>query len=150
MTVTFRGGLLLISVASLCTAGCGSSDLRQPTFPVTGSVLIDGKPLPEATVVFHALDKTNFKWQELPQAKTDADGKFTVFTYENGDGAPAGEYKVGIALLEPVADDGGDQVMRHKNKFNLAQKYSDPEKSGITAKVSQGSNALPPFNVSSK
>lgn len=141
----------LFSLAGLLAiAGCGGGDLRQPTYPVSGSVTIDDKPLADATVVFHAVDKSKFKWQELPQGKTDANGKFTIFTYETGDGAPAAEYNVGIALLEPVADDGGDQVKHTKNQVKLPLKYTDPNKSGLKAKVEAKATELPPFSLSSK
>lgn len=136
-------GLMLI-------VGCGSSDLRQPTYPVSGSITIDDKPLADATIVFHAVDKAKFKWQELPQGKTDASGKFTIFTYETGDGAPAAEYNVGIALLEPVSDDGGDQVKHNKNQVKLPSKYSDPSKSGLKATVEAKATELPTFKLSSK
>ena len=142
----------LFSVAQLAVAlaGCGGDEMRQPTYPVTGKVTMDGQPVANATIVFHAVDKSKFKWQEVPQGKSDEGGKFTIFTYEMGDGAPAADYKVGIALLDPVSDDGGDQVKHTKSKVKLPAKYANAETSGLTAKVEQKSIELPPFDLSSK
>jgi len=78
-----------VGLAAAGILGCSKSLPIQPTYQVTGQVTVDGKPVPGATLVFHAVDATNFKWQEMPQGRTDAEGKFTLTTYETGDGAPA-------------------------------------------------------------
>jgi len=62
------------------------------------------------------IDKTNFKRQEIPQGITDENGKFSIHRYVTNDGAPAGEYKVGIALMQPVDEEGGDQLKRDLNQ----------------------------------
>ncbi len=139
-----------VVVATLSVLGCSGDDMRQPTYPVTGRVTLDGQPLNNATVVFHALDKSKFKWEELPQARTDDQGNFKVFTYAVDDGAPAAEYQVGIALLEPVADDGGDQVKHSRPRIKLPAKYSDPKSSGLSAKVPAQATTLPTFELSSR
>jgi hypothetical protein len=141
--------LLLIVVA----AGCGQSDfgnVRQPTFPVQGKVTLDGKPLPGATIVFKPLDPARFKWRETPQAKTDQDGQFTVFTYASDDGAPAGEYRVGIAVLGGGDDEGGDQVRRDASAAKLPASYADAATSGLTTNVEAKPNTLPTFELTGR
>jgi hypothetical protein len=135
---------------TLGLAGC-SDDLRQKTYPVTGKVTLDGQPLGGATVVFHPVDKTNFKWKELPQGTTGPDGTFSVFTYTKpDDGAPAGQYKVAVEVAPPPQDDeGGDQVKRTKGP-RLPARYLDPAQSGLTATVEAKSTALPTFELKSK
>jgi hypothetical protein len=133
-------------------AGCGGGLPQQKTYPVTGTVTLDGKPLPNVTVIFHAENAASFKWKELPQGTTDAEGKFTVFTYTNApaDGAPAGSYKVGIEFTPPPQDDdGNDQVKRVKG-VRIPAKYADPKTSGLTATVDAKPNQLSPFALSSK
>lgn len=132
-----------------CFVGCESS-IQQRTYPTSGEVKLDGKPLAGAVIVLHAVDKTNFKWEELPQGVTDQNGKFNLFTYSSNDGAPAAEYTVGIALQQAVSDDGSDQVKREKNRVNLPSKFADPKKSGLTAKVNPKATVIPTFELASK
>jgi hypothetical protein len=102
--------LLLLVAIGPAFAGCAKQEfqnMRQPTHPVQGQVTLDGKPVANATIVFKPVDAAKFKWREQPQAKSDAEGRFTVFTYEANDGAPAGEYRVGIAVLGGGDDEGG-------------------------------------------
>ena len=135
--------LSLISFAQ----GCSSNRIQQPTYPVSGVVTYEGKPLVGATVVFHPIDKSNFKWDELPQGVTDASGKYTLFTYASDDGAPASKYKVGVALFQPPDEDGGDQVKRVKNAVQIPLKYADVETSGLTATIDAKRTVLPTFQL---
>ena len=130
--------------------GCGEGNIQQPTFPATGEVKLNGKPLKGATIVFHAVDKSKFKWQELPQGMTDAEGKFSLFTYSASDGAPAGDYTVGIALLQAPEEEGGDQVKRDAGAPKLPAKFADARSSGISATVNAKATVIPTFELSSK
>lgn len=143
----------LIVGALLLVAGCSRGefkDLKQPTFPVTGEVRLDGQPLAGATIVLKPVDASKFKWREQPQATSDAAGKFAVFTYTTGDGAPAGDYRVGIAVLGASDDEGSDQVRRDAAAARLPARYGDAATSGITAHVDAKATALPPFELSSR
>ena len=107
--------LALVLVCAPLLPGCAKQEfqnLRQATFPVRGQVTLDGKPVANATIVFKPVDASKFKWREQPQAKSDAEGKFTLFTYEANDGAPTGDYRVGIAILA-AAEEGADGVGEH-------------------------------------
>jgi hypothetical protein len=129
----------------LILAFCGCSEnIQQKTYPVTGEVRLDGKPAKGITVVLRPIDKSKFKWEEIPQAITDENGKFSIRTYLSDDGAPAGEYRVGIALIDPPSDEGEDQVKRDVNAPRFPSKYADPEKSGLRATVDPKATALPP------
>jgi hypothetical protein len=111
----YRRCSLVILLATLFLSGCGEdTDAgRQPVFPVTGTVTMHGAPLAEATVAF------------APQAgqltavgKTDAQGKFQLTTYEYGDGAAAGSFRVVISktMAKPAASslDSGDHEAAEK------------------------------------
>jgi hypothetical protein len=100
-------------------------------------------------VVLHAVDKTKFKWEEIPQGKTDDQGRFELFTYSSNDGAPAGEYQVAIAVLQAGSDDGSDQVKRERS-VSLPAKYAEPKTSGLTATIEKRKTTLPSFQLSSK
>lgn len=145
--------LVLIAAIGPAFAGCAKQEfqnMRQPTHPVQGQVTLDGKPVANATIVFKPVDDSKFKWREQPQAKSDAEGRFTVFTYEANDGAPAGEYRVGIAVLGGGDDEGGDQVRRDSSAAKVPTRYADAFTSGLTAKVEAKPNTLPTFELSGR
>ena len=149
----FSARRVLLAGAAALVAGCAKPEfknLKQPTFPVRGEVRLDGKPLAGATIVLKPVDASKFKWREQPQATSDAEGKFVVFTYTAGDGAPSGDYRVGIAVLGASEDEGSDQVRRDLAAARLPAKYGDAATSGITAKVDPKATELPVFELSSR
>jgi hypothetical protein len=100
----FRIGVLVGLMLFL--SGCNSSGLA----PVTGQVLLDGAPLPNASIQF------------VPQGTgrdatgaTDAEGIFAMSTNEPRDGVMAGTYKVVVtarATAPPQQFASADEAMR--------------------------------------
>jgi hypothetical protein len=78
-----RGGLF--AVLCLAATGCGSKLVH-----VKGKVLLDGKPVEKATVVFEHEDGGG----NQAAAQTDDEGVFHLGTFQPGDGAMPGQYKV--------------------------------------------------------
>jgi hypothetical protein len=140
-----------VALAALALSGCAGGGVpMQKTYPVSGAVLLDGKPVPNATVVFHPVDAGPFKWNERPQGKTDAQGRFTLTTYATGDGAPAAAYKVAVATLDAAGDDGGDQVKHVRGAVRVPRKYWSHDTSGLTATVGAAATDLEPLALKSK
>jgi len=139
--------LVLSSLVGFSSLGCSNGVQQQKTYPVSGQILYEGRPVKGLTVVFRPLDSTLFKWQEQPQAISDEDGKFSIRTYDADDGAPAGEYQVGIAMLDPVDEEGGDQVKRRSDALMIPARYADPNTSGLKVKIESKSNQLEPFQL---
>src|SRR5260370_12538194 len=83
------GVLLLIS--ALFSAGCNTG--RKPVYPVEGRVLVNGKAAPRAIVTFNPVGDTSAT-AVRPVGHADETGKFTLTTYTEADGAPAGDYDV--------------------------------------------------------
>lgn len=81
-------------VAALFLAGCGSSGSanKLTTYKVSGKLTVGGAAVSGATVTFSPVEAGK------PPAFgfTDAQGAFALTTYDFGDGAPEGEYKVMI------------------------------------------------------
>jgi hypothetical protein len=122
--------------ASLGLTGCGQSK-KVPTYPVAGKVLIGGKPVAHAIVVFHPEgDEPN---TDRPRATTNADGSFTIQTTDGQEGAPAGKYRITVEqwLASKRTDEGPSN--------RLPGKYAKPESSGLTATVVPGPNELQPI-----
>src|SRR5262245_26228369 len=87
-----RVGAGVVAVGCLALAGCGADG--PPLHPVTGKVLVDGKPAEHATVTFHPAG--GGADAPKPRATVKADGSFALTTHTTGDGAPAGEYAVTV------------------------------------------------------
>lgn len=102
----------------------------KPVQPAGGMVLLDGKPVPDAYVVFQAA-----KGGPRADAITEADGTFKLSTHKAGDGCPVADYAVTIIQPKPFYDSTG--------KFGpnqLPEKYSRAETSGLNVKVLEGTN----------
>jgi hypothetical protein len=150
---TIRAGAVTIgALLVLCVSGCGDGKVRR--HPVVGTVTVDGQPADGATVVFCPVNGSPEVMRERPFSQTDTNGRYELRTLEPGDGAPAGDYKVTIRWLSgmnpqsPEVDrdrgGGGRAVDR------LGNRYWDPEKTPLTAKVESGKNEIPPFELSTK
>jgi hypothetical protein len=138
-------GLISICVGLVAFLGCGTGTDNPPTYPVTGTVTLKGKPVAGADIVF--VPSTPDALAAF--AKSDAEGKFAMRTFEPGDGAVTGSYKVKVMKLEqgdveetPVFDSTeaeaeiyveGDPVKPPKNL--LPPRYADHNVSGLTVSV---------------
>lgn len=95
----------------------GCDDGRPRRFPVSGRVLIDGKPLKFGFVRFVPADARPSGGQ------LDHQGHFCLSCFEECDGAVPGTHKVSISGCEPMDE---DYVVWHAPK-----KYANSETSGI-------------------
>jgi hypothetical protein len=98
------------AVATLLTVGfvltgCSNSD-RPPTYPVTGTVTSQGKPVAGAAITFVPTGDDG----EAASAFSDSDGKYALTTWERGDGARPGKYRVKVSKIEQGAVDPSKMV----------------------------------------
>jgi hypothetical protein len=89
----------LAALMLLGLAGCGGSGAKP--VKTEGVVTLDGAPLAGATVVFQPAEGTGRPATGL----TSADGSFRLTTFNTGDGAMPGEYKI---VVTKSADERGD------------------------------------------
>lgn len=117
--------------------GVGCSEKPDPnrlkTFPVTGTVLVDGKPAESLAITCHNVKGLDTKTPTLSQAFTDKDGKFEIGTYNKGDGVPEGEY-----VLTYLWGDWQPISMAYGGPDKLNDRYNSPEKSPTKFKVEKG------------
>lgn len=146
-TPRLRGvpGLLALTGAILSLSGCGG--VSRPTCqPVSGVVLIQGKPAEGVCVSFHPLaaDSGN----TIPATgKTGKDGKFELSSFLPGDGAPPGEYSV--TIIWPLRFERiGEQEFPVGDRLGGA--YAQQAKTPLKATVREGVNEVPPFELASK
>jgi len=149
----FRGLVcLLVAAALLALSGCGKG--RIPTYVVTGAVMVDDRPAEGAMVIFCPVDSSNNEVANLrPFGVTGPGGKFTLITFDPGDGAPAGEYKVLVKWPAQTSEDerdAGPPGAVRNGPDRLKNKYYNLETSPLKATVKKQSNELTPFNLKSK
>ena len=137
------GWLLVVAVSvSLCSCG-QKGPSRQKTYPVTGKVTVDGKGVANVKVVAKAKEAGDAKLPVLPQAITKDDGSFSLFSYEPGDGVPAGEYVLTFTWQDL---DG----LRYSGPDKLKKRYADPAKSTFKATVEKGPKDLGTYELTTK
>ena len=150
----FSGGVALVALAVLASlAGCSDSNPR--TYPLSGSVTLDGQPLEGAAIMLKPVNGGSNGY-----GVADAEGRFEITTYRQGDGALGGEHRiiVSLAAIAPVAegesgepqqeegeeegeeeslDDGTE--LATSNQFEMTslvpERYTDFETSGLTVLV---------------
>jgi len=135
--------LILVPLLVGCGGDTGGAD-RPETVPVTGSVTYNGQPVEGATVTFVAGASEG----RGALGTTDASGKFQLTTFEAGDGAIPGSYKVTVAKTTgdsgPMTQEDGVVVPptggppTTEVKDELPVKYKDASTSGLTADVQEG------------
>lgn len=136
--VYLPAALLLPLVGTLL--GCSGGEPRPDVQPVTGSLTINGQPAEGAILSFHPVDGQNFDRRgSRPRAIVEGDGTFTVSTYGDGDGAPAGQYAVSIVwLTNPESANPVDQ---------LGGRFANPQQSEWRVQIEEGDNRLEPHRI---
>jgi hypothetical protein len=125
-----------LMTACVLLVGCSSTAQgppRKPVSPVTGELIVDGKPAAMVQVELHDPNAATASVHSYSMAYTEADGKFSFTTYEQNDGVPPGEYTVlfywGDMNLVTKQYGGPDK---------LKNKYREPGKSPVKLKVEEG------------
>jgi hypothetical protein len=102
----------------LLLAGC---DAGPKIVPISGQVLIDGKPLQFGYVRFVPPDS------RLSGGALDAEGRFKLTCLKDGDGAVVGKHLVEILSQKPLSDT--------KIQWLAPKKFADHNTSGLTYEV---------------
>lgn len=81
-------------------AGCSSSSgpAREATYPVTGIVTFQGKPVAGADITFYSTTSERSAF-----GKTDDSGRYYLTTFKANDGAVPGRSDVTIVQIPPIA-----------------------------------------------
>jgi hypothetical protein len=136
-----------IVCAAILLAGVGCSSGRAR---VSGKVTLNGKALPNATVVFYPMSDSRTPGPGS-SAKTDANGEYSLQPMAGGgSGAVVGKHKVCITAYE-----GGDEPPSSApdavyRKPLVPAKYNDPAKTQLTCEVPAGGTASANFELKSK
>jgi hypothetical protein len=134
---------LALAAVTVAVTACG--DGRRKVYPVRGVILVDGKPAPDCIIMFHPPAGDDPK-RVMPFGQADADGKFAMCSYVNGDGAPEGDYVVTFEWPER----SGLMKQNFEGPDRLKGRYYDPKKSNFRVTVEKKEQELPPFELTSK
>jgi len=124
--------LLLVGMCCLLEVGCGN-DGRPRRVPVTGTITYNGQPVPGGDVVFVPADiSKGFR----ARGEANERGQFKLTTFDEGDGAIPGEYKVTVFAYRPADPkrDAGTIVPRVGLRA-VPQMYFDQQTTELTAFV---------------
>lgn len=108
---------------ALAIAGC--SDGRPPRVPVKGQVLIDGKPLHTGGVRFTPVNG------RPSSGAIDNEGRFSLSTFEPGDGCTLGKHIVTVVAVEEL---GGNA-----RRWHIPKRYTSASTSGLSQEI-EGAN----------
>jgi hypothetical protein len=106
--------------ASLVLAGCGPGGPK--IVPVSGIVLIDGKPL-----TYGHIQVLPSGWRPA-SGHIGADGRFTLTTTDPNDGCVVGTH--------PAVILAGESITPETMKWHAPEKYADVKTSGLTVNIS--------------
>lgn len=122
----------LISIVAFCgtalvsASGCG--DGRPKRVPVSGQVLIDGKPLDHGFIRVVPLGA------RPASGRIGPDGRFHLTTFEPGDGAVLGTHSVSVTAGEALSDTA--------TRWHAPKKYSNTQTSGLTVTINGPTDSL--------
>jgi len=123
-------GLGFVIISLLVGAGC-SGDKVPGLGRVTGTITLDGQPVPGATVIFEGTKSG----EPAVIAKTEASGEYELYYSRGHKGTTIGEHIVHISSYQPPTDEDPKA-----KKETIPAKYN--VKSDLTAKVNRGQNKI--------
>jgi hypothetical protein len=125
LIATVRRMMLPLAFCSLVT---GCSEGYPERVPVSGVVLIDGKPLQTGSVRFTPVGSR-------PAIGTlDANGRFSLSTFKPGDGCVLGTHTVTVHAA--------DSVDEFTVRWNTPKKYATAATSGISKTIDHPTDSL--------
>jgi hypothetical protein len=134
-SMRLRSSLLILLIVCVgCSRGAS-------TYPVSGTARFDdGQP-----VRFGVVEIRSLETGAIARAKLDDTGAFTLGTFTEDDGAPAGEYQAIVVQFfsPPPTDHKHDQEHHHAHSSGdarVAAKFSDYATSPLRATVHAGTN----------
>lgn len=133
----------LLAALALAFTGCGRSEPRVPVVAVTGKITYQGEPPAGAQVVLHPVSKSA-ESNVAPSGVVKEDGTFQISAYDQGDGAPPGEYVATVQWFRVVSTGEGGGG-RGPNVLPTA--YADPATSPIKVKVESSATQLDPIEI---
>ena len=122
-----------LAICLLVACGCAPPG-SAPTVKVTGVLTRKGTPVPNASVTFTP------STGRPANGVTDAEGKFTLSTFANDDGAVPGSHRVSVASMTIPPMPGTPEARTASPQGEFPARFSNPDTSGLVAEVKPGQN----------
>ena len=103
-------------------AGCGGG--RPERVPVSGQILLDGRPLDGADLARIHIVPDNAR---PAIGKVDKEGRFSLTTFEDNDGCVPGKHRAAVIYNTPLGERG--------IRWLLPKKYADPLTSDLMVTI---------------
>ena len=118
-----------------CVVGCSGNP--APTYPVQGTVRLDGKPMARGTVLFEPAEPGPDGKVHSARATIGPDGTYRLSTFGQYDGAVAGRHHAVVlaSSANPESTGGTAEPV-------LPTKYGSPRTSGLEYEVMPQSNTI--------
>lgn len=139
-------GLVILLPLLAISSGCGEDAEQLQVHPVKGVVHYNGQPMKGGgTIVFLPTKEGGKEASGI----IDESGNFTLTTYEEGDGAAPGLYRIAIyqvttkeAETSPEQETTGEETETVAEKDRIPADYSNPSRSPETQEIKEGENNL--------
>lgn len=131
--------LLLGTASAFTSAGCGGEDWQAETYPARGRITINGESPAGAVIELHSIGEQPDVRNSRPWAVVQGDGSYALSTYEQGDGAPPGEYAVAVRWPPDVS--------QPSLADRLGGAYANAQKSPWKVTIDAEDNELPLIEI---
>ncbi|MFM8890537.1 MAG: hypothetical protein ACKOTB_02745 [Planctomycetia bacterium] len=132
----FPTSLVAIGLVAAAFLSAGCSKVEGPLLmPVSGKLLVDGKPIQGITVMFLP-DKSKGTSGPASVGVTDAEGAFSLAAAGNRKGAVVGHHRVTASCpFNPAGGSSADGQAQAATACSLPAAYGDPGRSPLTVEV---------------
>ena len=128
-----RSRTVLCLALCLTLFGCEKKHTDRPAVhPVSGKLLVAGKPAANAEVVLYPVGDVEKKSLLRPHAVVEADGSYHLTTFTTRDGAPVGDFALTVVWPGPSPK---GQVDDEPGPDRLKKRYADPKKPAADAHI---------------
>jgi len=134
-TAKFRFSILPALLGLLVVSGCSGSP--EPTYPVEGTVSLDGKPMTRGTVLFEPVAAGTDGKVHSARAAIAGDGSYRLSTFGEYDGAVAGRHRAVV-----LAGSANPENTGGKPEPVFPVKYSSTRTSGLEYEVKPEPNRI--------
>jgi hypothetical protein len=148
MFVLVFGRLSAVVSLALLVLGCSASAGRPPLGKVSGKVTYNGKPVTGGSVMFTPAAGSGSDTARIATGQIEADGSYTLTTFDTGDGAVLGQHIVTVesrgdpeAMKKLNLQPGG--IIAYKlPKAAIPEKYLKTDRSPLKQTVEAGNNKI--------
>lgn len=138
----------LIPAAVLLAAGCDGGPKGVAVHPVSGQVLYDGKPVAGIEITLLPTDAPMVPAiPRNPRGVTDEQGRFTIGTFGDADGAAEGGYQIICHWPKTAPGTEGDEEEVDPSEDDRLLRWYDPLHSKFSVRVKAGENVIPTLKL---